>query len=170
MLKCKSAVSYASNVSKYTEWKQQDSEHTVFYYIYKKELYIYAYITHLPQKKTLGRIIANSSSSWKGRTEGREKANTDTSTVVFWTMYKHYNCNTIISKSSHLWLFHKQLKISPNPNLKTWMKSHPTENIHNKFSSVLSVSCTSKKMFYNIHTAHLQCIFKSIECKLKKLP
>lgn len=50
MLKCKSAVSYASNVSKYTEWKQQDSEHTVFF-IYIKKIYTYMLTSPTSHKK-----------------------------------------------------------------------------------------------------------------------
>lgn len=44
-----------------------------FIYVYIKDLYIYAYIAHLPTKKPPGRIIVNSSSSSRGKTKGQGK-------------------------------------------------------------------------------------------------
>lgn len=49
IFKLKIAISYVSNVSKYTEWKQQDSENMLYCVIYfKRFIHINDYIPHHP--------------------------------------------------------------------------------------------------------------------------
>lgn len=86
-------------------------------------------------------------------------------------MYKHYNSHTKILKSSHLGFFHKQLKKQSELKLENQprTKFHPTENTHN--SQVFSFCFMHVRiMLKTIHTAHLKCIFRSMERILKPLP